>query len=293
MVDDKFLLATPTEPLEHQPISPTPLLELGTPTQHTQNSETKVYDETQNNDKTNHSSTKDNITDKGGSEGFTTAPLTETTLAERQMITYEGKGEPECSDSYTELFPPLPRRMLSPYAPAFLPLSNNTFAALLNQDPGSLEEEDPFSKINDQNLVLCSNAVEDHAKERDGPILYTHSEGEDLVFIDSKLKPLKIDLSRCFKQPFNLRKELKGRKTFSPSQIVTRSKAKILEEGRRITPIGWEEEQEMLDPQQSHEEEVIEFFKLCCPSKKEEPKASKKPLSKSQKKKLKKKKKQS
>ncbi|VFQ89705.1 unnamed protein product [Cuscuta campestris] len=254
-------------------MSPTPILELGTPTQDTQYSETKVNDETQKNDKTNHSSTKDNFIDQGGSEGFTTAPLTETALEERQMVIYEGEEEPEynISEAYRELFPPLPRRMLSPYAPAFLPLSNNTFAALLNQDPGCLEEEDPFAKINEQSLVLCSNAVEDHAKERDGPILYTHSEGEDLVFIDTKLKPLKIDLSRCFKQPFNLRKELKGRKTFSPSQIVTRSKAKILAEGRRITPIGWEEEQEMLDPQQSHEEEVIDFFKLCCPTKKEEP----------------------
>ncbi|VFQ98994.1 unnamed protein product [Cuscuta campestris] len=180
--------------------------------------------------------------------------------------------------------------MLSPFAPAFVPLSNNSFAALLNQDHGDLEEEDPFSMINERSLVLYSNAVEDHEKERDGPILYTHSEGEDYVFIDSKLKPLQIDLSRCPKHPLHLHKAIKGRRTYSPSQMVTRSKAKLLEAGRRNTPIGWEEEDEMHYPQESHEDEVIKFFKLCCPNKIDEPKPPNKPMSKSQKKKLKKKK---
>lgn len=72
--------------------------------------------------------------------------------------------------------------------------------------------------------------------------------------------------------------------------MVTRSKAKLLEAGRRNTPIGWEEEDEMHYPQESHEDEVIKFFKLCCPNKIDEPKPPNKPMSKSQKKKLKKKK---
>ncbi|VFQ70669.1 unnamed protein product [Cuscuta campestris] len=105
------------------------------------------------------------------------------------------------------------------------------------------------------------------------------------------LRPLQIDLSSCPTNPLYLRKEQKGRKTYSPSQIVTRSRAKLLAQGRRVTPIGWEEEQELIDPQESHEQEVINFFKLCCPNKKEDRKPPSKPMSKSQKKKLKKKKK--
>lgn len=257
-------------------VASTPLLELGSPPQHSQL----------------QSSTDDKSGGKGGLEDFSTAPLIETTPANTQMTIFEGGRQPKViiSDTYTELFPPLPRRMLSPFAPAFVPLSNNSFAALLNQDHGDLEEEDPFSMINERSLVLYSNAVEDHEKERDGPILYTHSEGEDYVFIDSKLKPLQIDLSRCPKHPLHLHKAIKGRRTYSPSQMVTRSKAKLLEAGRRNTPIGWEEEDEMHYPQESHEDEVIKFFKLCCPNKIDEPKPPNKPMSKSQKKKLKKKK---
>ncbi|VFQ84553.1 unnamed protein product [Cuscuta campestris] len=252
----------------------TPLLELGSPSQQL------------------HSSTEDKCVGIGRSEDFSTAPLRETTPADKQMTIFEGEERPKIiiSDSYTASFPPLPRRNLSPFAPAFVPLSNNSFVALLNQDQGYLEEEDPFSNFHEWSLVIYPNAVEDHEKERDGPTLYTHSEGEDYVFIDSKLKPLQIDLSRCPKHPFHLRKALKGRRTYSPSQVVTRSKAKLLEEGRRKTPIGWEEEEEMHDPQESHEDEIIKYFKLCCPNKKVDPKPPTKTLSKSQKKKLKKKK---
>lgn len=133
--------------------------------------------------------------------------------------------------------------------------------------------------------------MEDYPKDRAGPILYTHSDGEDHAFIDSALKPLQIDLSRCPKYSLQLRKEHMGRKNFSPSHMVTRSKAKLLAEGRKLTPIGWEEEQDALDPQKSFEEELIDHFKLCCPNKNEETPLQTKPLSKSQKKKQKKKKK--
>ncbi|VFQ77898.1 unnamed protein product [Cuscuta campestris] len=158
-----------------------------------------------------------------------------------------------------EVFPPLPRIILSPYAPAFVP-ALCSYAALFTQKQGTEAEtepkEDPFSNLNGQNLLLSLNAVEDHPKEKEGPILYTHSDGEDFVFIDTKLKPLQIDFSRCSKHPLQLRKELKGRKTYSPSQIVTRSKAKILEQGRKFNPIGWIEEEDLLDPQESHEDEI-------------------------------------
>ncbi|VFQ90255.1 unnamed protein product [Cuscuta campestris] len=195
-----------------------------------------------------------------------------------------------------EEFQPLPRKILSPTAPAFVPIVYS-YAALFTEEQGTVvtaePEDDPFSNINGQSLILSLNAVEDHAKDRDGPILYTHSDGEEFVFIDTKLRPLQIDLSRCSKHPLHLRKELKGRRTYSPSQIVTRSKAKILEQGRKINPIGWVEEEDSLEPQESHEDEVIKFFKLCFPHKAEDPKPHSKPLTKTQKKKMKKKKKQS
>ncbi|VFQ87836.1 unnamed protein product [Cuscuta campestris] len=187
------------------------------------------------------------------------------------------------------LFPPLSCSTMSPFAPPFIPVTKNSFAALLSQGPGSenkvIEHQDPFSKIHDKSLVHSLNAVEDFIEDRDGPILYTHSDGEDIAFIDSKLKPLQIDFSRCSKQHLNLRKELRGTRTISPSQIVTRSKAKILEEGRKIAPLLWEED----ESQDSFEEEVIKCFRLCCPNKKEEySKKANKPLTKSQKKKAKK-----
>lgn len=195
--------------------------------------------------------------------------------------------------SMDQEFPLLPRKTLSPYAPIFVPSALNFLPDLvscsLGHAPSPVEEDDIFSNFPNKSLVHNLNAVEDYAKERDGPILYTHSDGEDFVFIDSNLKPLHIDLSRCSKHPLHLRKELKGRRTFSPSQIVTRSKTKLLEEGRRSTPIGWEEEDDMMN----HDEEILNFFKLCCPHKRETPKPASKLLTKSQKKKMKKKKKKS
>ncbi|VFQ81235.1 unnamed protein product [Cuscuta campestris] len=230
------------------------------------------------------------------SEGF----VGDLSLAEtnKQIVIYQTKAALSftLSTSQSEEFPPLPRKILSPSAPAFVP-AIYSYAALFTQEEGSEAianlEDDPFSNLHVQSLILSLNAVEDHAKDRDGPILYTHSNGEDFVFIDTKLKPLQIDLLRCSKHPLHLRKELKGRRTYSPSQIVTRSKAKILEQGRKFNPIGWVEEEDLLDPQESHEDEVINFFKLCCPHKIEDPKPLTKPLTKTQKKKMKKKKKQS
>ncbi|VFQ73944.1 unnamed protein product [Cuscuta campestris] len=236
-----------------QSLSPTPDMELAT------SLPSQMYGTEE--DDINTSSFKGN----GGSELIPT-PLPESIQTERHMVIYEGT-EPKfnISKTYTDLFTHLSRKMLSPYAPLFVPLSYNPFAALDNQDheqdklAACLEDEDLFSKLNEQSMVLSLNAVEDHTKERDGLILYTHSEGEDIVFIDSIRKPLQIDLSRCSKHPLYLRKELKGRKIYSPSQIVTRSKAKLLEIGRRITPIGWEEEEDLIDPQESHEEELVLF----------------------------------
>ncbi|VFQ70881.1 unnamed protein product [Cuscuta campestris] len=178
----------------------------------------------------------------------------------KQLVIYQTKAAPgfTLSTSQSEEFPPLPQKILSPSAPAFVP-AIYSYAALFTQEEGSEAiadlEDDPFSNLHGQSLILSLNAVEDHAKDRDGPILYTHSDGEDFVFIDTKLKPLQIDLSRCSKHPLHLRKELKGRRTYSPSQIVTRSKAKILEQGRKFNPIGWVEEEELLDPQESHQDE--------------------------------------
>lgn len=78
-------------------------------------------------------------------------------------------------------------------------------------------------------------------------MLHTHSEGEDTTFNVNILKPLQIDYSRLFTTPFDLGRKYKGRHTFSPSQIVTRSRAKMLAEGRKKTPIGWEKYSESSD----------------------------------------------
>ncbi|VFQ95836.1 unnamed protein product, partial [Cuscuta campestris] len=137
----------------------------------------------------------------------------------------------ESPSSYSVQYPQLPRVSLSPFAAEFLPLKPNTYAALFDHVSdlveGSPLKDDEFDKIDDGNLVLSNNALEDIREEREGPILYTHSEGEDKVFNDNILKPLQIDYSRMFKTPFDLGREFKGRHTYSPSQIVTRSKPTV------------------------------------------------------------------
>ncbi|VFQ73332.1 unnamed protein product [Cuscuta campestris] len=112
----------------------------------------------------------------------------------------------EASQRYNIQYPALPRVILSPC------LGNNS----------SLKDVE-FDKIDDRNKVLCNNALEEIRDERDGPILYTHSEGEDKAFNENILKPLQIDYSRMFKTPFDLGRDYKGRRIYSPSQIVNRS----------------------------------------------------------------------
>ncbi|VFQ69618.1 unnamed protein product [Cuscuta campestris] len=234
--------------------------------------------------------------DVTSSEGFVGDPTSAVT--NKQLVIFQTEAAPNysLSTSQIEEFSPLPWKILSPFAPTFVP-AVYSYADIFTKDQGfkatAEPEEDPFTNLNGQSLVLSLNAVEDHTKDKEGPILYTHSDGKDFVFIDTKLKTFQIDFSRCSKHPLHLRKELKGRRTYSPSQIVMRSKAKILEQGRKFNPIGWVEEEDLLDPQESHEDEVIKFFKLCCPNKIEDPKPLSKPLTKTQKKKMKKKKKQS
>ncbi|RAL48727.1 hypothetical protein DM860_001047 [Cuscuta australis] len=200
----------------------------------------------------------------------------------------------ESPSSYNIQYPQLLRSCLSRFAAEFIPLKPNAYAALFDQQidlvDGSPLKDDEFDKIDDGNLVLSNNALEDIREEREGPILYTHSEGEDRVFNDNILKPLQIDYSRMFKIPFDLGREFKGRHTFSPSQIVTRSRAKILEEGRKKTPIGWEERSD--GSESNFAEDITNFFKECCPNKPEpatKKQSTKKPLTKGQKKKSKKK----
>ncbi|VFQ90757.1 unnamed protein product, partial [Cuscuta campestris] len=82
---------------------------------------------------------------------------------------------------------------LSPFAPPFVPVLTNNFATLFSHNAVEnkrCDDQDPSSKTHDKNRVLLLNAVEDIIEDRDGPILYTHSDGEDIVFIDTKLKPL-------------------------------------------------------------------------------------------------------
>ncbi|VFQ79646.1 unnamed protein product [Cuscuta campestris] len=151
----------------------------------------------------------------------------------------------EATQRYNIQYLPLPRVLLSPFAAEFIPLMPNPYAALFNHVEGlgnniSLKD-DEFDKFDDGNRVLCNNALEEIRDERDGLILYTHSEGEDKAFNDNSLKPLQIDYSRMFNTPFDLGRDYKGRRIYSPSQIVTRSRAKLLKEGRKKTPIGWEE----------------------------------------------------
>ncbi|VFQ64088.1 unnamed protein product [Cuscuta campestris] len=201
----------------------------------------------------------------------------------------------EHQPSYLIEYPLLPRSRLSPLAAEFIPTMPNSFAALFNQGDyttiDSTTEEDLLAHINDKNMALCNNAIKDFLPETDEPILYTHSEGEDNVFIDYAIKPLQIDTSRCSKTPLILGRVFKGKKTFSPSQMVTRSKARLLYEGRKKTPIGCLEDPD--EPTDTFAAEIIEAFKKTCPSQKEvPPKKQQQPLTRSQKKKAKKKLKQ-
>lgn len=77
--------------------------------------------------------------------------------------------------------------------------------------------EDIFERINGRSLVHCLNAVEELVVDREEPLYFTHSEGEDRVLFHSHLKPLQIDLSRCALQSLPLGRVYKGRRTFSPS----------------------------------------------------------------------------
>ncbi|VFQ83059.1 unnamed protein product [Cuscuta campestris] len=200
----------------------------------------------------------------------------------------------EASSTYNSQYPELPRVCISPFSAEFIPLKPNSYAALFDQvndqEDGRPLSEDEFVKIDDGNMVLCNNALEDIWEEKEGLILFTHSEGEDKVFNDNILKPLQIDYSRMFKTPFDLGREFKGRNIYSPSQIVTRSNAKILEEGRKKTPIGWEERSN--GSESNFAEDIRNFFKECCPNKPKKAtknQSSNKPLTKSQKKRSKKK----
>ncbi|VFQ79898.1 unnamed protein product [Cuscuta campestris] len=130
-----------------------------------------------------------------------------------------------------------------------------------------LSLEDPLANIDGRNMALSNNAIEDMPQERVEPILYTHSDGEDKAFIDYELKPLQIDTSRCSRTPLFLGRVFKGRKTFSPSHMVTRSKARLLTEGRKNTPLGLLDESD--DSANSFDNDIIQAFKLSCPVKKE------------------------
>ncbi|VFQ95812.1 unnamed protein product, partial [Cuscuta campestris] len=114
----------------------------------------------------------------------------------------------KASQRYNIQYPPLPKVLLSPFVAEFIPLMPNPYAAFFNHVEGlgknSSLKDDEFNKIDDGNKVLCNNALEEIRDEREGPILYTHSEGEDKAFNDNILKPLQIDYSRMFKTPFDL-----------------------------------------------------------------------------------------
>ncbi|VFQ82927.1 unnamed protein product [Cuscuta campestris] len=139
----------------------------------------------------------------------------------------ESNQNEEASQRYNIQYPPLPRVLLSPFAAEFIPLMPNPYAALFNHaevlGKNSSLKDDEFDKIDDGNKVLYNNALEEIREEREGPILYTHSEGEDKAFNDNILKPIQIDYSRMFKTPFDLGRDYKGRHIYSPSQIVTRN----------------------------------------------------------------------
>ncbi|VFQ96678.1 unnamed protein product, partial [Cuscuta campestris] len=87
----------------------------------------------------------------------------------------EGNNSPEeASQRYNIQYPH--------YQACFYPhllLNLSPYAALFNhvEDLGSSLKNDEFDKINDGNKVLCNNALEEIRKDREGPILYTHSEG--------------------------------------------------------------------------------------------------------------------
>ncbi|VFQ96638.1 unnamed protein product [Cuscuta campestris] len=124
----------------------------------------------------------------------------------KQLVIFQPEVAPNysLSTSQAEGFPPLPRKILRPSAPAFVP-ALYSYAALITQEQGTEAitepEEDPFSNLNGHNLILSLNAVEDHAKDRDGPILYTHSDGEDFVFIEgTKGQKDVLTVTNCYEE---------------------------------------------------------------------------------------------
>ncbi|VFQ89714.1 unnamed protein product [Cuscuta campestris] len=116
-------------------------------------------------------------------------------------------------------------RSLSPEAAPFIPISYNSFEVLDSNDDITLEEPEETRKIinigdmiemfncTSYHRVMKLNALEDAAPENDEPALYTHSEGETTVFIDSKVEPIRINTSRCSKVSMLLPKLAKERDT--------------------------------------------------------------------------------
>ncbi|VFQ76015.1 unnamed protein product [Cuscuta campestris] len=133
----------------------------------------------------------------------------------------------------------------SPVAPSFT--SYNPFRILESSE--DLEETPEAHNFNNEDEMIdlfnCSstarmmklNALEDASPGFEEPALYTHCEGEKTVFIDSKLEPFRIITPSSSNMSLQLPKLAKGKATYSPSLMVTRSKAKILAAGRKDNPI--------------------------------------------------------
>ncbi|VFQ93037.1 unnamed protein product [Cuscuta campestris] len=112
--------------------------------------------------------------------------------------------------------------------------------------------------------MMKLNALEDASPGFEEPALYTHSEGEKTVFIDSKLEPFRIITPSSSNMSLQLPKLAKGKATYSPSHMVTRSRAKIIAAGRKEHPIKGVDTSD--EESESFVEGIRSAFKRSCPS---------------------------
>ncbi|VFQ79587.1 unnamed protein product [Cuscuta campestris] len=157
----------------------------------------------------------------------------------------------------------------------FIPCSLNPFGILESSEDH--EETLEACNLNSggdnlMDLFNCSstarmmklNALEDAGPEFEEPALYTHSEGEKTVFIDSKLEPFRIITPSSSKMSMQLPKLAKGKATYSPSHMVTRSRAKMIAAGRKEHPIKGVDTSD--EERESFVEGIRSAFKRSCPS---------------------------
>lgn len=110
--------------------------------------------------------------------------------------------------------------------------------------------------------LLKLNAIEDVTPESGEPALFTHSDGELNALNDSKLEPCRFIIPSSSRVSMQLPKLDKGKRTFSLSHRVTRSKAKRIAEGRKKAHIRGVDTSD--EEGESWVESIRSAFKSSC-----------------------------